>query len=133
MARIFESNRELSSILADNKSEVESIQNRLDRALSQFSAIRFIEEEKKLDSSSVDSNEEDDFVEVPPLPAENFPSTSNPDDEGNRLLPKPMVLLTDKLPWEMEGHPTSSNSKYLKPSATARHWSAYTEASGVSK
>ncbi|KAM3184002.1 hypothetical protein ACTXT7_009246 [Hymenolepis weldensis] len=138
LARIFESNRELSSILADNRSEVESIQNRLDRALSQFSAIRFIED-KKLDSSSdVDSNEEDDFVEVPPLSAENFPSTSNPDsselpdEEGNRLLSKPMVLLTDKLPWEMEGHPTSSNSKYLKPPAIARYRSAYTGASGVS-
>ncbi|VUZ51213.1 unnamed protein product [Hymenolepis diminuta] len=139
LARIFESNRELSSILADNRSEVESIQNRLNRALSQFSAIRFMEEDKKLDSSSVDSNEEDDFVEVPPLSAENFPSTSNPDsselpdDEGNRLLSKPMVLLTDKLPWEMEGHPTSSNSKYLKPSATVQLGNAYTEASGVSK
>nr|CDS34339.1 soss complex subunit b1 [Hymenolepis microstoma] len=127
LSRIFEPNPELSSILADDRSEVESVLNRLNRALSRFSAIRFIEEDTKANSSSdEDSNEDDDFIEVPPLPAGNFPSSSNPDscevinEERDRHLPKPKFLLMDKLPWEMEGHPTSSNSRCLQPSVTSQ-------------
>ncbi|VDO04787.1 unnamed protein product [Rodentolepis nana] len=140
LSRIFESNPELSSILADDRSEVKSVLNRLDRALSRFSAIRFMEEGKDADSfSDADSNEEDDFVEVPPPPTESFSSTSNPDsgevmnEERDRHLSKPLLLLTDKLPWEMDGHPSSSNSKYLQPSSSARYGSANTETSVVSK
>lgn len=131
MSRLFETNQELSSLLADDKPDVEALHKRLDQAVNQFSAIRFIEEVKISTSDDV-SDEDDDFVEVPPLPdGGELPSTSNAsgprpnpsevlDEEGDKILSGPVMLLTDKLPWEMEGHPTSSNSKYLQPSAIAR-------------
>ncbi|KAM7542159.1 hypothetical protein Aperf_G00000019129 [Anoplocephala perfoliata] len=145
LARLFETNPELASFLTTDKSDVESLLRRLDRAVSQFSAIHFVEEDaNKTDVVESGEDDDDDFVEVPPLTSDdNFPSISaalhspHPTNKalgegGVRLLSRPLVKLTNKLPWEMEEHPSSLFSKRFKPSATACYRSGHTTPSAIS-
>ncbi|VDM16680.1 unnamed protein product [Hydatigera taeniaeformis] len=116
---------ELSSIFTDDKEELELILARLNKAVNQFSAVHFVEELSEASTTAIEEEvEEDDFVEVPPL---SLPSdqriTLTPEREEvgeikkkdeDHINMKPLVILTDKLPWELRGHPSSSLSKHLQ-------------------
>ncbi|VDK37977.1 unnamed protein product [Taenia asiatica] len=132
LSRFFGDNSELSPIFTDGKEELESILARLDKAVNQFSAVRFIEELPGTSTPAVEEevDDEDDFVEVPPFPLPfDHQITSNAEvaeggemeNKGEEQIPvKSLVFLTDKLPWEMKGHPSSLFSKQLQNSLRSR-------------
>lgn len=95
--------------------------------MNQFSAVRFIEELPGASTAAEEeAGDEDDFVEVPPLSLpSNHQTTSNAEvaeekeietKEKVQISVKPLAFLTDKLPWEMKGRPSSSLSKQLQNS-----------------
>ncbi|KAH9280336.1 hypothetical protein ECG_06153 [Echinococcus granulosus] len=126
LSRIFADSPELSPIFMDDKDELESLLARLDKAVNQFSAVRFIEELPSTSTEAVEeeADDEDDFIEVPPLSLPSTHQTTSTAEmaegtemrnKGEERIPvKPLALLTDKLPWETEGRPSSSLSKQLQ-------------------
>ncbi len=69
-----------------------------------------------------DDDDADGFEDVPTTtsfvpPKRQSLQASRGDNEEERLLSRPVALLTDRLPWEVEGNPTSSLSKH----AVSRH------------
>ncbi|KAL5107388.1 hypothetical protein TcWFU_001736 [Taenia crassiceps] len=133
LSRLFVDNSEMSPMFTDDKEELESILARLDKAVNQFSAVRFIERIPGPSAAVVAEEEvgdEADFVEVPPLsPPSDHQTASNADvveggetenKEKEQISVKPLAFLTDKLPWEMKGHPSSSLSKQLQNSHRRR-------------
>ena len=106
--------------------------------MSQFSAIRFIDNDstfattsalENVDSNIDDCDDDDDgsgFVDVPLIGAPSDQLAISREErepeatETDKILSRPLALLTDKLPWEMEGNPTSSMSKSLQSSHSTR-------------
>ncbi len=70
-----------------------------------------------LESGEDDDDDADGFEDVPATtscvpPKRQSLQASRDDNEEERLLSRPVALLTDRLPWEVEGNPTSSLSKH---------------------